>query len=174
MTNQDTALPEFSFEIDLNDFGKPSKRFQLVASSQEREQLAKRLATPAVEKLEGHVEVTATASVVRLRGEMEAVLVRECVASLELMKERITESFELEFSRSPLTGDDPFDLEASEVIEGDTIDLGEVLVQQLSLSMAPFPRKPDAPSLADAFAPPERVSPFAALKGVLGKSDDNQ
>jgi uncharacterized metal-binding protein YceD (DUF177 family) len=121
------------------------------------------------------MEVRATKTVIYVEGSLSASLTRECVASLELMDEQVTEMFELEFSRvASADAVDPFDIEAPEVIEGDKLDLGELLVQQLSLAMAPFPRKPDTPSLAEAYAPPEKVSPFAALKGALGKSDDNQ
>ena len=59
------------------------------------------------------------------------------------------------------------DLDAPEYHGGDMLDLGEMLVQQLSLAMAAFPRKEGAESLAEAYAPPENTSPFAALKGAF-------
>ncbi len=175
MTLKESVTPEFSFEISLDDLGKQEKRYRLSATADERAKIAKRLETPSVEKLEGDMQVRATRTVVYVAGSLSASLTRECVASLEPMGEEVSEAFELEFSRlAPADEIDPFDLEAPEAIEGDVLDLGELLVQQLSLAMTPFPRKPDAESLADAYAPHENISPFAALKGAFGKSDDNQ
>ncbi|GJL92285.1 YceD family protein [Hyphococcus sp.] len=175
MTNPDQNSPEFSLEISLDDLGKKPKHYRLSANEHERKNISARLETPSVEKLEGEMEVRAMGAMIYVEGSLVASLTRECVASLELMDEQVTETFELEFTRAaPADEVDPFDLDAPEIIEGDTIDLGELLVQQLSLAMEPFPRKPDAQSLAEAYAPSENISPFAVLKGALGKSDDNQ
>ena len=175
MTQPDITTPEYSFEISLDDLGKTPKRYRLSANESELKNIARRLETPSIEKLDGDMEVRATKTVIYVEGSLSASLIRECVASLELMDEQVAETFELEFSRvTPADEVDAFDLEAPEVIEGDMLDLGELLVQQLSLAMDPFPRKPDTPSLAEAYAPPENVSPFAELQGVFGKSDDNQ
>ncbi len=105
---------------------------------------------------------------------MDAALTRECVASLEPFQEILTEKFDVDFLRAQPEPGEEEDWDAPEVHEGDRLDLGEILVQQLSLSMSPFPRKEGARSLAEAYAPPELASPFAALKGVIGKGDDNQ
>ncbi len=176
MTQSDNPLPEFSYEIDVDDVGRAGKKFHLRANGTERAKIAKRLKTPSVEKLEGEIRVTASKTTVRITGDILADLTRECVASLEHMPETVAESFEIDFTRIPPENDDveEEDLDAPEFLEGETLDLGELLVQQLSLSMEPFPRKQGAKSLAEAYAPKENASPFAGLKQALGKSDDNQ
>lgn len=174
MTKTANPETEFSYEVDVSDVGRAGKAFHLSANEAERKKIAARLKTPSVEKLEGDMRVTATKTTVRIAGEIDADLTRECVASLEPMAEVIAETFEIEFTRIPPETDDEEDLDAPEYLEGDMVDLGELLVQQLSLAMAPFPRKEGTPSLAEAYAPEENISPFAALKGVVGKSDDNQ
>lgn len=167
--------PEFSYEIEIDDVGKQGRVFRLAASEEERARIAARLGAPAVQKLEGELRVSATKSMIRVEGSLDAELTRECVASLEEMQETVAETFDIDFLREAQeeTGAEE-DLDAPEVHEGDRLDLGELLVQQLALAMDPFPRKEGARSLAEAYAPKETVSPFAALKGALAKDDDNQ
>ena len=70
------------------------------------------------------------------------------------MIENINENFEIRFTRQApsdpvASGEDSDDWNRSELHEGDMLDVGELLVQQLSLAMAAFPRKQGAPSLAE-------------------------
>lgn len=175
MTENKPNTPEFTHEIELGEVGKQGKTFRLSANEEERARIAARLGAPSVEKLEGALRISATKTAIRVEGNIEAVLTRECVASLEPMQESVSEEFDIDFLREPPdeAGEED-DLEAPEVHEGSRLDLGELLVQQLSLAMDPFPRKEGVESLAEAYAPPEKVSPFAGLKGMLGKDDDNQ
>lgn len=170
---------EFSFEIDLGDSGKHQKSYSLVASDDECRTIAARLRIPAVEMLEGKLHVSATKTEILVTGSLKAKLVRECVASLELMDEEVTDDFEIDFLRAPADADpdevdEAEDWDAPERHFGDSLDLGDLLVQQLALAMAAFPRKPGATSLAEQYGKKELSSPFAALKGVLKKNDDNQ
>lgn len=174
MNESANPVPEFSYEIDVGEVSRAGKTFHLVANESEREKVAARLQTPSVEKLEGDMKVTASKTAVRITCDITAELTRECVASLEPLQETVSESFEIDFTRIPPEAEDEENLDAPEYLEGAALDLGELLVQQLSLAMDPFPRKEGAQSLAEAYAPEEKVSPFAALKGVVGKSDDNQ
>ena len=64
------------------------------------------------------------------------------------------------------------DEDAPDVIEDGRIDLGQYAVEQLALSLDPFPRKPDA-----EFVQPEEpgeLSPFAVLKTVRDRGDPGQ
>jgi hypothetical protein len=111
-------------------------------------------------------------------GRLRAVVTRECGVTLDPFDEVIDEPFQLRFvpRGSPnapadvavedqvidLEGDDPPD-----VVDADTFDVGAALVEQLSLALDPFPRKPDA-----VFEPPEvpgETSPFAALAALKSK-----
>lgn len=172
-----TDEPEFSFEIDLTDFGKGAKSYRLVANEEERRQIAVRLKTPSVERLEGALQVSVTKASIHVKGDLAADLTRECVASLEPVAENISETLSIDFSRLPAegeSGDSDENWDAPEIHEGDQFDLGELLVQQLSLAMEPFPRREGAPGLIETYAPSKAASPFADLKGFLGKTDDNQ
>lgn len=182
MTMQQEIMPEFSVEVDLSTIGRNGKQFRLSANEQERQDIARRFGVIAVHKLEGDVKLTVSPARIQAVGAVRASLIRECVASLEDVAETIDEEFEIEFLRRPLeaagNSNDPEenggDLDQPEMHEADVFDVGELLVQQLSLAMDPFPRKDGAPSLADQFGRADRDSPFAALRDKLGKGEKNQ
>ena len=170
--------PEFSVEIDLGEIGRNGGHFKLAANEHERREIAKRLKTPSVEKLEGVMRVSVTKSEIVIAGALDAELTRECVASLEPMTEHVAEDFDILFLRAAPESD-PVENEAAEwtapeVHEANRLDIGELLVQQLALAMAPFPRRPDAESLAERYGAGGDVSPFAGLAGLVSKPDKNQ
>jgi len=93
---------------------------------------------------------------------------RLCVASLEPMVEAIDETVRMRFERDfdPAAEDDDDDL-VREPWPGETLDLGALAADYLALSLAPHPRKSDAPSLGDAFGSAALSSPFAALEALV-------
>jgi len=175
--NRSPPAPEFSHVIELEKAGGKAKSYRLIASEDERAAIAKRLKIPAVNRLEGEVRISTTRHEINIEGALSANLTRECVASLELMDEEIAEPFEIVFLRQAPDGDEAGEgenWEEPEVHEGADLDIGEVLVQQLSLAMDPWPRKEGAVSLAEQYGEKDRISPFAGLKEALKKSDENQ
>jgi len=182
-TSPSAPKPEFSFEADLTSLSRSGKTFHLKASAEDLSRIATRLKVISAEKLEGDLTLTPASREFTVKGVLRASLTRECVASLEPMEEAIEEQFEVTFLRQPdeasangLTDSEEWDGEEAppDVHSGDIFDLGEFMVQQLSLAMDPFPRKPGARSLAESYARPENISPFAGLQGALKKSDENQ
>lgn len=95
-------------------------------------------------------------------GTLCARLTRECVISLDPFEERIDETFRVLFVPEGTESDDD-DPEADDEVPyaGAMIDLGEAVVEQVALMMAPYPRKPGAGLVEDAEEQP--TSPFAAL-----------
>ena len=137
--------------------------------------IAERIDAPEVIRLRSEIELHKTARGLSVSGTLDAALVRECVASLEPFEEAINEPFELQFTRSAepdAHGEAEIDPDAPEPLTGDSIDLADLLIQQLSLAMAPFPRKPGAASLAEKFAPPQSISPFEALKSKIAEDGE--
>ncbi len=178
MTHENIA-PEYSVEVDLTSLGRAGKVFRLAANEGECRKIAVRLGVISVEKLEGEIRLTATKTDINATGVVQASLVRECVASLEPMPEIIDENFEISFIRQApsdpgAADEDSEDWLLPEVHEGDIFDVGELLVQQLSLAMAPFPRKPGAPSLAEQYGRSGPVSPFSDLQAILEKDQKKQ
>ena len=170
----ETPAPEFSLEVDLGALGRTGKTFRLSADDEARVRIARRLKIPAVQRLEGEIALAASKTAVTAKGTVRATLTRECVSSLEEMTEEVDDAFEVEFPRAApeeaVGGEDADIWNEPEIHEGDSFDAGELLVQQLSLAMDPFPRKPGAASLAEAYGRDADASPFADLRGKLGKS----
>ncbi|MEM9840113.1 MAG: DUF177 domain-containing protein [Pseudomonadota bacterium] len=134
--------------------------------------LAKLYGAEDIRVLKGDLDVIRRGTLVRVAGLLEADLGRECVVSLEPMREVIAENFAVEYTTEPAEepeGETEADLDAPEPIQGDTLDLGQVLVEQLVLAMDPHPRKEGAEPPEDPGRKPES-SPFDVLKSL--KSED--
>lgn len=175
--------PEFSSAVTLDSLPRGGKHFVLSADDDERKAVAHRLGVPAIARLDGHVQLRATNARIFVKGRIDAALTRECVASLEAMDEAIGEEFEIEFLRhnpaptqaGPKEDESEEDrLNAPDIHDAPALDLGELLVQQLSLAMDPFPRLPNATNLVDQFGVVETLSPFAEALGKAVKSEENQ
>ena len=84
---------------------------------------------------------------VKVEGTLRASLEQLCVVTLEPLEVVIDAGLFLHFSES--AGEDygdwevgPKDENPPEMIKEDIIDLGEAVVQQLALELAPYPRAP--------------------------------
>ena len=171
---QTEQRPEFSVVVTLGKLPPEGKSFHLAPDEAERNAVADRLDVVAVDALAGEIHLSATREKITARGKVTAALKRECVASLEEMSEAIDEAFEIEFLRreeaiDEMSDEDKWD--APDVHTAPDFDVGELLVQQLSLAMNPFPRKEGAASLADLYGRAPETSPFAALQGKIEKSE---
>jgi uncharacterized metal-binding protein YceD (DUF177 family) len=153
---------------------KEAQSYMLAAPEGALAEIAARLDVPAVEALTGTLRVTPTAEGAAVDGSVEARLARQCVVTLEPMEERIAEKFAIRFAReSDAASEVELDLddEWTEPLSGDTLDLADILVQQVALAMDPYPRKPGAEAPAELRPSPEQVSPFAALKALKPDAD---
>ena len=154
------TAPEFSRPVDLARLGGGAMRFDIAADANERADLARRFGLVSLDRLEARVELSREAgATIRFRATLSADLVQSCVVTLDPVANRVDDEFSL------LLGDpddpaalDP-DAELIEPLEDGRVDLGEVVAQQLSLAMDPYPRAPGvAPADGEG-----RPSPFAAL-----------
>jgi uncharacterized metal-binding protein YceD (DUF177 family) len=173
---EESPRAEYSVEVDLGALPPGGKLFKLAAAKGDCARIAKRLGVISVKMCEGEIQLKAGKTTINVAGTVRAALIRECVASLEEMDEAISESFEIEFMRdeSSLDPDEKIEeWERPEIHEGDMFDVGELLVQQVSLAMDPFPRKEGAKSLADEYGMEAGSSPFAVLQQNLEKDEQN-
>ena len=167
---------DFSHVIALDELPKGGRRFDLEASEAERNAVANRLGVLAVDALKGDVRIAATKKRFDVSGRVSARLKRECVASLEEMEEAVDEVFEIAFLRQAKASSEheEISIEAPEFYDGSEFDVGDLLVQQVSLAMDPFPRKPGVKSLALEFGAGDDPSPFAQALARAGKREENQ
>jgi len=167
---------EFSIEVDLTSLSPSGKVFRMTLSQEDCTRVAKRLRLVSLKSCAGEIKLTHKKSTICAVGSVQAELTRECVSSLEEMDETINESFEIEFLGDDSARDADEDIEEwglPEIHKGNVFDVGELLIQQLSLSMAPFPRKDGAKSLADVYGVEPEASPFAVLQQNFEKDENN-
>lgn len=102
-----------------------------------------------------------------LSGRVVADAVQTCGITLEPLPVTIDERFSVDLveAAEPVAGEEvevSLDDDAPDVIEDGKIDLGQYAVEQLALTLDPFPRKPGAEFVQPE--EPNEVSPFAVLK----------
>lgn len=173
------ALPlEMSRIVATDRIPSTGMILDVASTPDERDAVAGRLELPQVRLLSCYYTLTRPlAGATRRRegevvaeGHLRASVVRECVVTLELFDEIIEERFRVRFVPTGTESDDD-DPEADDEIpyEGATIDLGEATVEQLALTLDPYPRKPGAELPEEASE--IDLGPFAAL-ARLAKKDD--
>jgi uncharacterized metal-binding protein YceD (DUF177 family) len=175
-------VPEFSRVVVLGELPEGGRDYALEANAEERGALARRFDLPAIGLLR------ATVQVVPLRGRkvggaavslgLSARVTQVCVLSLEPFEVPIEERAELRVLPPELTeGETDFEAaEAadSELLEGDRLDLGELVAQHLAVALDPYPKRPgvrfEVPGLGPApgegrggGADKLGAGPFAAL-----------
>ena len=103
---------------------------------------------------------------------------QECVVSLEPIPSKINELIEVEYAPAAEDGTEevfhPDQPEPPEPLDSDSVDLGELVAQHLSVALDPYPRKVDAAPLEWDAGGPENAanegdSPFAVLARLRKK-----
>jgi uncharacterized metal-binding protein YceD (DUF177 family) len=142
---------------------------EVKAEPEECRQVAARLGIPAVRRLVCHFRLSRPeqlrGGVIVAEGQLQATLVRDCVITLEPFTVVVQERFRVRFVPAGTETDDD-DPESDDEIgyEGTMIDLGEAAVEQLALTLDPYPRKPGAELPPEASDEPS--GPFVGLAGL--------
>jgi uncharacterized metal-binding protein YceD (DUF177 family) len=140
--------PEFSRLVSLTQLGAEPFQQRIEASATEREKLSQRFDLLVLDRLVAEVELRRQSSgMILLEAAFEAAFEQCCAATLEPVRGVISDHFSLLFGplcmeeqEITLSGEGP----AFEPLNGDTIDIGEAVAQELSLALPDFPRLPDA------------------------------
>ncbi len=174
------------FSLDVSELEREPKTFDLAATDAQRAALAERFGLIDLASLEGVMSVhdAGPDTGVMVRGTLKASLTQRCIASLEPVDELLDTKFELTLVDPEMA--DRMDEEGVyldenapeyDALEGDSILLGEILAQTLSISMNPYPRaegaevattKKDGISINEPAL--ERPNPFAALAKTRDRS----
>jgi hypothetical protein len=151
--------PEFSRRVELARLGALEAIYPITATPAEREALARRFDLLTLDRLEAEIRLQRVAGgMVRMKGRLAADVVQACVVSLEPVASAVEQDFSILYG-SPERGKSVMiDLETDEAepFDGDAIDIGEAVVQQLALVLDPYPRAPGASLAWDAGATPPR------------------
>lgn len=183
MTEMERPIYEFSRPVAVEQLPAKVSRRTITAEAAERAALARRLDLLDLASLNAQIEMEPIGrkGLVRVKGRLTAELTQACVVTLAPLTASIDENFELTFGPDDAEVAEDGEIELSldsqdppdPIIDG-VIDLGEVVVEHLSLAIDPFPRSPGA-----AFAaPPEeaevqepRPNPFAVLAALRQKGE---
>jgi uncharacterized metal-binding protein YceD (DUF177 family) len=167
--------PEFSYILALDDIPPGGLSLQLEADEAARKRLAARFGLLSLDRLVASLKVTRGASgiPIRVRGQLEASVVQECVVSLEPISSKIKELIEVEYAPAAEDAEEEvFSLDQPdppEPLEGDTLELGELVAQHLSIGLDPYPRKagakaPEWDEIGPEAAEDASAGPFAVLE----------
>ena len=181
MTKKTDAMPaepapEFSRPIALSALPAEGIVREISAEPEERAALARRFRIVGIESFGARLRVTPLrvdgAAGVRVMGRLNARVTQTCVVSLEDFDIEVAEDLRLDlvpFAPDEEGGEAVFDPEQDvEPLEGDVLDLGELIAQYLSLALDPHPRRPGVNYGADAASSAKsdesgEAGPFAAL-----------
>lgn len=166
--------PEFSRPVPLQRLGTKPFRQRIEATAEERQKLSQRFDLMALDRLVAEVELRRqNTETVRLEAQFEAEFEQCCAATLEPVRRMVADRFSLVYGPALeqqeeiiLSAEEP----AFEPLQGDMIDIGEAVAQELSLAIPAFPRDPDA--AIDGELPAETLDgPFAALARLRKESE---
>jgi uncharacterized metal-binding protein YceD (DUF177 family) len=168
MERQRSGAPEFARPIEAAQIGAAERVIEIAADAGERAALARRFDLLALDRFEAKVRLHRLGSgLIRLSAEISAEVVQACVVTLEPVASRVDEEFSLLYGVVEETRVVALDAEAEDVepLVAGVIDIGEAAAQQLSLSLNPFPRAPEALALPPEASQGEGLdSRFAVLK----------
>jgi uncharacterized metal-binding protein YceD (DUF177 family) len=168
-------MTEFSHPIPVADIGRNVRHHRIAMTVAEAAHVAKRLGVDEVRSLSAALTVAKRRGAVIVAGTFAAEIVQVCVVSLEPfvnpLAGEIDEIYKEPDDKAP-AGEVAIDMDTPEPLEGDTLDLGELVVQYLALEIDSHPRAPNA-DLNDLEAPTvdgvDPTHPFAGLAKLQQK-----
>lgn len=188
------TAPEWSVPVIAQDISAARTVHKIVATEEERQNLARRLDLISIEELKAEITLhRQNKLVVHVTGNLEARITQACIKTLQPVPQHIEDSFEawyadqqqaLSFAKAKAErqerkggeGERPM-LEEHEdpepIIDG-VIDLGELATQYLSLSIDPYPYAEgvERPETDEIVYAEETENPFAALKNLRPGKDE--
>lgn len=133
--------------FDLRELGDRPVRRSLEAEAGELAALAERFDLIELERLQADLVLRRLrGGIVRVEGQLRAAAKQRCVVTLGPVPVTLDEPFDLEFQQvaggTEAGPELDVELEAPEPLEGGRLDLGELVAQQFSLALDPYPRAP--------------------------------
>jgi len=180
------SAPEFSRLVPTGSVDRRGYVQTIEATEAEGAALAVRFDLISVDRLTASIRLRPIngGTAIRLDAHLEAAVVQRCIVTLAPVPATLAEDFALVYSAEARADGDldvAFDDEVMEPIEGDAIDVGEAVAQQLALALDPYPRAPGATPESLDGAPsglsedaPSRDGAFAALarwRDMAGRRD---
>lgn len=172
----DQKEPEFSKILDTSRLCDAEEVWAISPNKEESLKLAERLGLLSLEDFQSNISIKRyeTLKIIKIRGKFSAKFVQECVAGGGDIESAMEESFLLDLYYGPDKADnEDEDLGETMIIRyGEKLDLGELLVQYLSLSLPRYPRS-NVPYLdyIEDDTEEEKQSSFSALSKLKSGSN---
>jgi uncharacterized metal-binding protein YceD (DUF177 family) len=176
----------FSHPIDATALPAKGRVYDLEADAAARARIARALGLESLDRLTAHLAVTpGRGGSVEVAGSFAAEAVQACVVSLQPVPARLAQDIARRFVAAPESPVDKKnaapeaegwvdpDGEVADPLLGGTIDLGDIVTEELALALDPYPRAPGvafagiAPA-AGAASSESEAGPFAALAALKG------
>lgn len=179
--NAAEIMPEFSRIVLVSDLTSTPKIMQLEANPQECKALAKRFDIVDIHylRIEASIWRKMDTGIICFKGVIRSKVVQSCVVSFAPVTTKIEVEFKEFFEEGiphPMKEEEEIimdlsmleDEESPEMITGNNLDIGEIIAQNLSLSLDDYPRAKDA-DLSNLIEKPQggALSPFAGLSEKL-------
>lgn len=182
---------DLEFLINVNNLPPASEKISLTVTHEILKLVAEACDVISIENLEAVFRFKRWRKHgVTLNCDMKAKIEQECIATLEPVWSHINESFERQFlpERSSdykmpeiIDGEMILDPEADlpDIIMGNTLNLWDILIEELILVINPFPRSDSAPEVTiwtedEAQEEPEPThKPFSDLKTLITEKKSN-
>lgn len=198
MDTHNAQQQEWTYRIEGKDIDTQPKKISLAPEKDEKDKIAERLDLKALEDLEVNLSLQRVGggNIVKVEGVLNADVIQQCVVSLEPVKKTVQKEFDAYYTNpeeavpfssasKKLKMRDEHDevpmmdeWEDPEWMDDGAIDLGELVVQHLSLGLEDFPKKEgqhfEEGDEAEMLRQPSdtRRNPFAALQ--YWKNEDDQ
>ena len=180
----ENPTPEFSFQIKLDAISDEPREFTLEAKPEEKTALACRFGVVSIDSLEAQLTATwlKPGRIMSISGRISAGVTQACVVTLEFVPATVNEVIEVVFARNSVDTAGIVNPDEVEPLDGETLDLGELVAEELSLALDPYPRHPDIDLAAIELGPgaslvteeeaskaPKRANPFEILAELKPK-----
>lgn len=138
---------EFARLIRIHEIGAPVRHESLSAAPAECAGLARRFDLVDLDVLTAELDVHRSAGAIRVSGRFQARGAQPCVVSAEAVPFALDAPIDVNFSDGAALADAEIELTDAELdelpLDGDTLDLGELVAQSLALALDPWPRAPE-------------------------------
>jgi len=185
--SEKTPKSEIERIVDLDRTGPAGTALEIASSESERAALAKRFGFLGLPAFSARVTVDRRpGGQVVVEGRLRGKIVQACILTLDPVSQELDETFRIVFrdgaedERDPESGEAVLSAQADapEPLQGNLLDVGEIVAEQLSLAADPYPRKPGV-RLEDVMPQPRRGGrpppkeqkrhPFAGLAALRDK-----
>lgn len=141
--------PEFSWPVPVEEIEEAESLYELEPGPAERDALARRFGLLGIPALRATVRLNRLKGgrFVRLRAAISGEAVQTCVVTLEPVPSKISEDIEILYDTQPDEAPDEtvmVDEDEPEPLEGEALDLGEIVAEEFALMLDPYPRAPGA------------------------------